>query len=39
MVIEAFYYAHVVKYIPWTVIDCWSRNGYISVYSYTDLFQ
>ena len=34
MVIGAFYYTHVVKSIPWTVIGCWPRKGYISVYIY-----
>ena len=29
-----FYYAHVVKSIPWTVIDCWPRNEHIDVYIY-----
>ena len=34
MVIGAFYYALVVKSIPWTVIGCGSRNGHIGVYIY-----
>ena len=39
MVIEVFHYVHVVKSILWTVISCWPRNGYISIYIYICLFQ
>ena len=34
IVIRAFHYVHVVMSIPWTVIGCWPRNGYICVYIY-----
>ena len=34
MVIGAFYYVHVVKSIPWTVIACWPMNGHIYISAY-----
>ena len=38
MVIGTFYYAHVVKSIPWTVIGCWLRNGHIGVCVYIYIY-
>ena len=34
MDIGMIYYVHVVKSISWTMIGCWPRNRYISIYRY-----
>ena len=39
MIIGAFYYAHVVKSIPWAVIGCWPRNGLIDVKGHLPLIS
>ena len=47
MVIGAFYYVHVDKSIPWTVIGCWPRKMailacvyiYVYIYIYTRQFS